>query len=30
MEKNAASKKKKSGVDNWYLDEFFEEFICGR
>jgi hypothetical protein len=19
-----------SGVDNWYLDEFFEEFICGR
>jgi hypothetical protein len=23
-------KKKPSGVDNWYLDEFFEEFICGR
>jgi hypothetical protein len=22
--------KKTSGVDNWYLDEFFEEFICGR
>jgi hypothetical protein len=19
-----------SGVDNWYLNEFFEEFICGR
>jgi hypothetical protein len=19
-----------SGVDNWYLDEFFEKFICGR
>jgi hypothetical protein len=23
-------KKNSSGVDNWYLDEFFEEFICGR
>jgi hypothetical protein len=23
-------KKKSSGVDNWYLDEFFEEFIYGR
>jgi hypothetical protein len=23
-------KKISSGVDNWYLDEFFEEFICGR
>jgi hypothetical protein len=23
-------KKKSSGVDNWYLDEFIEEFICGR
>jgi hypothetical protein len=22
--------KKSSGVDDWYLDEFFEEFICGR
>jgi hypothetical protein len=21
--------KKSSGVDNWYLDEFFEERICG-
>jgi hypothetical protein len=24
------TKKKSSGVDNWSLDEFFEEFICGR
>jgi hypothetical protein len=24
------TKKKSSGVDNWYLVEFFEEFICGR
>jgi hypothetical protein len=23
-------KKISSEVDNWYLDEFFEEFICGR
>jgi hypothetical protein len=23
-------KKISSGVDNWYLDEFFEEYICGR
>jgi hypothetical protein len=23
-------KKKSSGVDNWYLDEIFEEFICSR
>jgi hypothetical protein len=23
-------KKISSGVDNWYPDEFFEEFICGR
>jgi hypothetical protein len=23
-------KKKSSVVDNWYLDDFFEEFICGR
>jgi hypothetical protein len=23
-------KKISSGVDNWYLDEFFEKFICGR
>jgi hypothetical protein len=22
--------QKSSRVDNWYLDEFFEEFICGR
>jgi hypothetical protein len=26
----AYTKKKSSGVDNWYLDDFFEEFICGR
>jgi hypothetical protein len=19
-----------SGVDNWYLDDFFKKFICGR
>jgi hypothetical protein len=25
-----ASKKLSSGVDNWYLDEFLEEFICDR
>jgi hypothetical protein len=25
-----APKTISSGVDNWYLDEFFEEFICGR
>jgi hypothetical protein len=24
------TQKKMSGVENWYLDEFFEEFICGR
>jgi hypothetical protein len=23
-------KKISSRVDNWYIDEFFEEFICGR
>jgi hypothetical protein len=23
-------KKILSAVDNWYLDEFFKEFICGR
>jgi hypothetical protein len=31
---NVIQPKKKpsevSGVDNWYLDDFFEEFICGR
>jgi hypothetical protein len=24
------TQKKSSGVDNWYLDEFFEEFISSR
>jgi hypothetical protein len=28
--RKAHPKKISSGVDNWYLDEFFEEFICGR
>jgi hypothetical protein len=25
-----APKKISSGVDYWYLDNFFEKFICGR
>jgi hypothetical protein len=30
FQRNNIQRKISSGVDNWYLDDYFEEFICGR